>query len=318
LVEEAGVLAGDGAPDLLRARLLLGHGRTLTRAGRWAEACSALDEAARLAATLGGAGYETLIIALVLLEAILPELGRVADAERASAQAIALARERNDRLHLGAALNNRRNVLVARKDVQGAKEDQEAFMRIGRELGILVNEYYGEGNLCELLYQSGELEPAFEHAVRASEIERRHPEVVSRAPIALLYMARIEAYRGREPEARELLSTIAASLRRAKEEGRASAALNASQQVLFDMVDLATRDSTTEDWKELLVRSARDSVEQEAIEVADLYGTWALRRGRIEEARRAFEEAAARAARIPNIMDARVKRGLEATGVRTT
>jgi hypothetical protein len=52
--------------------------------------------------------------------------------------------------------------------------------------------------------------------------------------------------------------------------------------------------------------------------VADVYGAWALRRGRIEEARRAFEEAARRAARIPNIMDERIRRGLEATAARRT
>jgi len=313
LVDEAEALAGNAAHDLLRARLLLGKGRALTRAGRRAEACAALEQAARLATPLGSEAYETLMIALVLLEAVLPELGRIDDAERASAQAIALARERGDRLHLGAALNNRRNVLIARKDVQGAKQDQDAFMQIGRELGILVNEYFGEWNLCEILYQSGELDAAFEHARRAAEIERRHPEVVTQAPIAVLHMARIEAYRGDEAQARTFLRTIEAWLQQAKEEGRASASLTRSEQVLFDMVDLATRDATAEAWEELLERSARDSVEQEPIEVADLYGTWALRRNRMQEARRAFEEAARRAARIPNIMDARVQRGLAAT-----
>jgi eukaryotic-like serine/threonine-protein kinase len=88
--------------------------------------------------------------------------------------------------------------------------------------------------------------------------------------------------------------------------------------VLVSMVDLATRDATSEEWQALLERSARDSIEQEPIEVADLYGTWALRRGRIDEARRAFEEAAARAARIPNIMGDRVRKGLLATATPTT
>jgi hypothetical protein len=84
------------------------------------------------------------------------------------------------------------------------------------------------------------------------------------------------------------------------------------------MVDLATRDATVEEWEALLERSARDAIEQVPIEVADLYGTWALRRGRRDLAKRAFEEAAARAARIPNIMEARVRKGLEATASRTT
>src|SRR5204863_10007748 len=117
--------------------------------------------------------------------------------------------------------------------------------------------------------------------------------------------------------ARSLLRRIDQTLERARIEGRASAMFSPSETVLRDMVDLATREAQTAEWEALLERSARESVEQDPIEVADLYGTWALRRGRLAEARKAFEEAAARAARIPNVMDARVRRGLEATAART-
>ena len=85
------------------------------------------------------------------------------------------------------------------------------------------------------------------------------------------------------------------------------------ERVLIDMVDRATRHATKEEWEELLERSHRDSVEQEPIEVADVYGACALRKGRLGEARRAFEEAARRAERIPNIMDTRIQKGLAAT-----
>ena len=115
-----------------------------------------------------------------------------------------------------------------------------------------------------------------------------------------------------------MLRRIDSAVQAAMSEGRASGALTPSQSVLVSMVDLATRDATTAEWQALLERSARDSIEQEPIEVADVYGTWALRRGRIDEARRAFEEAAARAARIPNIMESRVRKGLEATAARKT
>jgi hypothetical protein len=154
------------------------------------------------------------------------------------------------------------------------------------------------------------------HAQRAAEIETRHPEVSSRRPVGVLRLARIEAYRGREQEARELLRRIDAALLGG--EGGISAELSPSESVLRDMADLATREATTAEWETLLERSARESVEQEPIEVADLYGTWALRRGRLDEARRAFAEAAARAARIPNIMEGRVKKGLLATGAPAT
>ncbi|MCA1827513.1 MAG: hypothetical protein LC689_11340, partial [Myxococcales bacterium] len=150
------------------------------------------------------------------------------------------------------------------------------------------------------------------------EIEQRHPEVASRGPTGVLRLARIEAYRGDVAQTRKLLERIDEALEKARAEGRASGTLSPSERVLRDMVDLATREADPAEWEVLLERSAKESVEQDPIEVADLYGTWALRHGRLAEARRAFEEAAARAARIPNVMDARIERGLEATRGRTT
>jgi tetratricopeptide (TPR) repeat protein len=313
VAESERLIAGAGSPAL-QARLLLGKARALFRADRRAEACSAFQQAARLAEEVGDAAYETLIISLVMLESVLAEVGDAQEAGRAADRAISICRDRGDQLHLVAALNNRRQVLVARKDVAGAVEDQLSMMRIGRELGMLLAEYFGQTNLSELLYQAGDLDAAAGHARRAMEMEERNPEVASRGPVGVLRLARIEAYRGREPEARELLRRIDEALSPAQAGAAAPGRFSPSQRVLRDMVDLATRDATAAEWEALLERSSRESVEQEPIEVADLYGTWALRRGRPAEARRAFAEAEARAARIPNIMDARVKKGLLATG----
>jgi tetratricopeptide (TPR) repeat protein len=318
LVAEAAALTHDSPSRALQARLLLGQGRSLARAEKHAEACTALQEAARLAEEVGDAAYETLIISLVSLEHLLPGIGRAAEAAEAARRALSLSRERGDQLHLIAALNNRRSLLVAEKDVAGAIEDQLSMMRIGREVGMLLAEYFGETNLCELLYQTGELDRAAEHARRAVAIEERHPEVASRGPVGMLRLARIEAYRGDEAQARALLRRIDDAIARAGTEGRASGAFSPSEKVLRDLVDLASREASQEEWEALLARSARESLEQEPIEVADVYGAWALRRGKQEQARRAFAEAAARAARIPNIMDARVRRGLAATGAAST
>jgi len=318
LVEEALALVPTPSSTSLQARLVLGRGRALLREDRWAEACGALEEAVHLAEKVGDEAYETLMIALVMLEAILGELRRFDEAERLSARAIALSREHGDQLHLIAALGNRLSVRVARHDVDGAIDDQQTLMRIGREVGILLAEYFGEQNIGLLLYFAGDLERAAEHARRAMGIEERHPEVARGAPVGMLTLARIYAYRGEIAQARDLLRRIEAAVRSPEADGAAAVPLTPSQQVTLRMVDLATRDASDREWEELLDRSTRDSLEQEPIEVADVYGTWALRRGRIDEARRAFEEAAARAARIPNIMGARVKKGLEATAARTT
>ncbi|MFL5310011.1 MAG: serine/threonine-protein kinase PknK, partial [Myxococcales bacterium] len=318
MVAEAAVLLQGTASNALRARLVLGRGRALIREDHWAEACAALEEAVGLAETVGDDAYETLIISLVLLEAILGEMGRFEDAERVCDRAIALSQERGDQLHLIAAVNNRRAIRIARADVAGAIADQQTVMRMGRELGILIFEYLGEYEIALLHYQGGGLDAAEHHVRRAMAFEDRHPDVVGSTLVATLILARIQAYAGDEAEARNMLRRIAGAQDAATSAGRASGALTPSHAVLVSMVDLATRDATTAEWEALLERSARDSLEQEPIEVADLYGTWALRRGRIEEARRAFEEAAARAARIPNVMESRLKKGLEATAARTT
>ena len=318
LVEEAERLAGAVAAEALRARIILGKGRALWRADQRREAVAMLEVAAALAEQVGDQSYETLIISLILLEFLLPHVGRIEDAERTSQRAIALAREKGDRLHLASALNNRVFIRIARKDVAGACKDLEAYMQIGRELGIARTEWIAEFNLGDILYQTGDLEGALGHVRRVIEIESRHPEIAGGGPIALLLLARIESYRGRDSEARRILEDIERWLERTKAEGRASAGFTPSEQILFEMVRMASGEATSDQWERLLERSARESVEQEAIEVADFYGTWALRRGRAGEAHRAFAEAAARASRIPNIMDARVKRGLDATAARTT
>jgi hypothetical protein len=136
--------------------------------------------------------------------------------------------------------------------------------------------------------------------------------------MALLALARIEAYRGRQAEARAVLARIEAHVRKAREEGRASAALTVDEEVLYAMVDLATRDASPAEWDALVERSARESVEQEPIEVAEMRGVCALRRGRLEEARAAFAEAASRARTIPHVMDERLRKGLAAAGLSAT
>ena len=80
-----------------------------------------------------------------------------------------------------------------------------------------------------------------------------------------------------------------------------------SDLVLADMVDLATRDAADAEWEALLARSARDSVEQEPIEVAEMRARAALRAGRPDVARAALEQALRLSARIPNLLEARVR-----------
>jgi tetratricopeptide (TPR) repeat protein len=314
-VAAAEALVQRGSSALVTTRLELARARTLFRAARFAEAAAALEATVALAEPLEDEGYETLVIALLVLGALLPNLGRSDRAESVLARAYALASARSDVLHLGGVLNNRRNLWVARGDVEHALEDLVAFLRIGREMGMVGNEYVAQFNLGELHYQADQLDAAAAYVARAIDIERRHPEIASR-PVARLLMARMYAYRGDLAPARAWLAEVREVESSAGQEGRAGARLSPADRILAEMVELSTGQAAPERWAELCARSLADSVEQEPIEVHEAHGLTALRGGRIEEAERALRQALALADRIPNVMRRRVAGHLAAVVTR--
>ena len=302
---EAQQLAATVASPYVQARLLLALGRAQFRKGEWQEARMPLEAAAERARRLGDAGYETQVVAQLLLAVILPNLGDIDEAEHVLNEVISACTERGDHFHLGSAINNRRNLWVARKELARALKDQERFMHLGRELGMVGWEYFAEHNLGELHYQAGDAEAAAPHIARAIALERRHPEVASR-PWALLLQARALAWTGRHTRAREVLAQV----RQVMEEGPPGVELSPSEEVLFSMVELATRDASPEAWWSLCERSAQVSVEQEPLEVLEMMGLAALRRGDREEAERVLHEALERAHHVPNLMEGRIRRSL--------
>jgi tetratricopeptide (TPR) repeat protein len=308
-VTEAGTLMLQVQSAELMARLKLAIGRSQFRNGRRKEACASLEEAAALAGNLENAGYETLVVSLMMLGVVLPDLGRIDEAEQVLQRVVTLCSERRDRLHLGSAINNRRNLWVARKDLERALEDQRHFMRLGRELGMVGWEYFAEYNLGELHYQAGQPEDADPHMRRAIDLEVRHPEIAPK-PQALLLRARLLAYRGEQAQARALLDEVERGITRAKAHGRGGADLVPSEQVLFRMVELYTREAPAAEWRALRVDSLKHSVEQEPIEVAEFMGLALLRQGLMQEGLWQLEDARSMASHIPNVMEARIRRTL--------
>lgn len=299
-VADAADVAGPEAEGLLAARLLLGRGRSRWRDARWAEACTLLEEAERVAARAEEPGYESRVIACVILGAALPPLGRLEEAAEALARAERLAREHGDVLHLSAALNNRRNLRVACRDLEGALADQREVVRLGRELGLSGVEYFAEYNTGELLYQAGRGSEAFRHVERAAALEQSHPEVAP-VPMALLLWARVLLHQGDVVAARARLGEFRTAL------SAAGSAPGPSESVLADMVELATRTASTEEWEALLDRSRRDSVEQEPLEVCEQRVLAAARAGRAGEAREAAGATLVLASRLPGLMDGRLQ-----------
>lgn len=305
-VTAAEALVQRGSSALVTTRLELARARALFRAARFPEAVAALEATAALAEPLGDDGYETLVIAHIVLGALLPNLGRSDRAEGVLAKAYEIASSRSDVLHLGAVLNNRRNLWVARGDVERALEDQRAFLRIGRDLGMVGTEYVALFNLGELHYQANQLDEAAVHVARAVELERRHPEVAAR-PLARLLMARLFSYRGDLATARAWLTEVREVEATAAAEHRAGARLPASDRILAEMVELSVAGAGPERWADLCARSRVDSVEQEAIEVQEAHALAALRAGRAAEADSAVRQALALVDRIPNVMRPRVQ-----------
>ncbi len=305
LVERAKTLSSRMRTPHVEARLLMGIGRTHQRLGDWLEASVFLDSAARRATDIGSAAYETLVASLLLLETVLPALERVDDADQVCQRILALCQEHGDLVHLSFALNNRRLLLIAKKDVEGAVRDQRRAAELGRETGVVTQEFYSEYNVGELYFQAGNLEAAWPAVRRAVDLEQRLFGEASRQ-VASLLEARLLAYEGREADARALFEALSERQKIAAAEQRADTALLPNEDVLLGMVDLATRDAGDDEWSALGARSDAHSVEQEPIEVVEARGLCALRHGRIERGVRQLDAALALAARIPNILEARI------------
>jgi len=284
---------------LLEARLLLGIGRSQHRAERYEEAAITLSRTGRLAARLGDEGYETKVIALLLLGYILPLLGRLEEAAGALDEVIRYCDERGDLLHLGAARNCRAMVQAFRGDRAGMIEDFGRTIELGMELGQPTLELAGHYNLAEYLYWMDDADAALRSARAASAVATRRKGCARPAVLALLD-ARLALFQGDVAAA----SVVVRGLRKTNE------AMSPSEEVLCSMIELSIQDASDEIWDLLLARSAQASVGQEHLEVLEACALSAARRGFPDLARRRLEDALAAAARIPNVMRERLERRL--------
>jgi hypothetical protein len=115
-----------------------------------------------------------------------------------------------------------------------------------------------------------------------------------------------------------MLAAIGERIAAARREGRRNGEFAPYEQILFEAVDLAISGAAASAWTALEERSARDSVEQEPIEIADLHGLAARRAGRAAEAELSFARAMHLAERIPNVIGHRIRRREEGTACPAT
>lgn len=293
----------------IEARLILSVGRSAHRRSSEVEAVESLEKAAERAVMVGDDGYETLVIALLMLGFIYQGLGRLDYAAGALELAIALCELHGDTIHLGPALSNRALLCACRGDTEGMLADYQRVFALGRALGQRELEVISQYNLGESFYLMDDLETAAPYIERAIEVDSRGTGGEARA-VVLLLRARFLLYQGDERAAREEALKIRRREAAARESGHEDALLAPSEDVLCSMIELATRDAADAEWDALEDRSLSVSIGQERIEVLEARGLWALRRGRIKEAQKYLERALGEASRIPNVMAARVRRRL--------
>ncbi|MEY4578116.1 MAG: hypothetical protein RL701_2819 [Pseudomonadota bacterium] len=313
LVRAASVVQIQGSP-LIRARLALGHARTLARSGDPERAVPVGVEAAALAQPLGDVGYESYVIALNLVGFECANLGRLEESERYLDASLRAAESRGDLLHMAGCCINRAALWFAHRDANKAFDELERALNLAREIGSSLIENYALLNLGEVAYAADQLEQAQQYTLRAVEVGRAlHGEVSREVSGSELMLARIAAYQGELAAARELVSRIRTRVARADEEGISDVALFASDELILTAVALAANDTATaslaDAWEELHQRMQTIYLQPgEEVEVFELHALAAFRAGRHDESRAYFLKALGTSELKPNLLAKRVLR----------
>jgi hypothetical protein len=204
---------------------------------------------------------------------------------------------------VAAVLNDRVVLWFQRMDTEKLFVDLEEAARIFREIGAAIFECHTVLNMGEVKYAIEDLQTARELAERslkqAVQLWGNESGEVSRREVLA---ARIALYRGDRPGARQLVDRVGVR----SSSGGPGAAFPASEQILREMVDLATRDAGAEEWDELLRRGGKAGLQPlEEVEILEMRALAAAGAGRMDEARASIEQALALP---PNLMSGRVER----------
>jgi tetratricopeptide (TPR) repeat protein len=297
--------------ELIEARIAMALARISHRLGDSEASVRLGSEATTKAEALGDAGYETLVIALLLMAADCASLGQLEHAERHLDRAIREADARGDMHHLGVAYVNRAVLGYARKDVAQLLRDLGHAIRIAREIGEPLHEYNAVYNLGEVAYAIEDLDRAREHAQRALLLANQLWGAASRElSTCELLLARISLYGGNLSAARTLVASIRERVRLASASAPQEAELVASDEALLEMVDLSSRErDDPHAWHSFMARVQRiDMQPLEEIEILESYICMLIRSGSAD--RSELEQALDACNAKPNLLSDRLSRRL--------
>lgn len=308
LIERARALAPDDRPPLIDARLCMGEARSHQRMGNLDEAEILFEVAADKAEALGDAGYETQVIALMMLGYTLMLKNQLERAWAPLERVIALCGARGDKLHLASVYAHCSYLWFVRRDLQRAVEYGLECRKIGREIGLSELEYLSSFNLGEYHYYAGEADAAESYVARARTMEPSN----SKRPLSWLLHVRLLVFQERISEARMVLAQLAKLHEASMVATDHDAWYHDNEMILYDATRLAVSDDASEeDWMTLRERAEKGSQPEELAEVIEFSAMAAARRGDTEGARAGLLEALQVCARTSHLIEDRIKRTLQ-------
>ncbi len=314
LAERARELVERAQSPVLEARLLLALGRSLHRFNQDREAVPMLRQAFTLAESIGDPGYEVEVTAGLLLGFILPLLGLLDEAEQRLDQVGRSCESKGDELHLAAMLGNRACLWLARNDRARFMADTQRVLDYARRMGSVSIERFANINSASFLLWRGEYDAAEPFARRIVEIDARYFQQSGYRPDAPALLARILWWQGEEAAAARLVDEVRSIEAQARAQAKSEQLLLPSDEVLLETLGLAIAGAGAQRWEPLLARAREAAQGQELIEVLELAGSTAQRRGDLRDARRWWQEALVAGERIPNVMGERIRQRLARLG----
>ena len=294
---------------LLRARLAMSLARSHHRRGEREASVKLGNEAVQLAEALGDEGYETRIIALLMLATDYANSVRLTEAEQSFERVISEAGSRGDIWHVAAAYCNRAALWHGLRNVERLLSDLARTVQLSREIGEASLEWVSVYNLAESEYVMGKLADARARAVRALELSKQlFGEGNREVSVCELLLGRIALYEDDLTEVRRYAKNVRERSARALAAGESDAELEPGQSTMLEMLELGARGATLSEWQDLLERSRSVELQpMEEVELLERAALSALGLGEYEQGRSLYEQARAISEQKPNLISERVE-----------
>jgi tetratricopeptide (TPR) repeat protein len=294
---------------LLKARVQMSLARSHHRRGEMEISIGLGHQAVQLAEALGDKGYETRIIALLMLATDYAYSAKLEPAQRCFEQVISDAGSRGDIWHVAAAHCNRSALWHGLRDVERLRADLSRTVQLSREIGEASLEWVAVYNLGESEYVIDRTSEARECARRAMELAKQlFGEGNREVSVSELLLARIDLYSDEISAAREHVNNIRERTARGLAAGERDAELEPGQLTLLQMTELGLTNAGDEAWQKLLARMGSLELQpMEEVEILERAALAALHAGEYEKGRALYERARAVCEQKPNLISERLE-----------